>query len=179
MINQLSEEYNAHFRTISASAPPLEWDSPLAPGQDLTLRTFIYSLLDQHVHHNLCANNISWILSLVHVLLPGDANIVPRTRQDYDRIIAGLVDNTRFFLTCAMHCAPCGRTAKKCSVCNEPLFIDGKPAGLFYVRDPRVWAKRFTKLLSLWGAMRELIMCASLHRMDSASIEKIVNPQNN
>ena len=147
------------YRTHQPQAEPLNWNTPIGKEQSLTLGDFLHSLLDQHINGNLCAGNVEWLLSLVRELLGkyGDTN-VPVSRQEYTRLIDLLKDNARFYLTCASHCCPCAAQTQECPVCKGPLFKDNKPAGLFFVRDPREWVKRLRQGPVLAKAMTYPIM---------------------
>ena len=143
-------DYDAYYRILNASPMPLQWDVPIGEGQRLTLRRFLYSLLDQHVNNDLRTDHIDWLLALIGGLLPGKVEL-PKNRQTYERLIAQLEDNTRFFLTCAAHCCPCSRELDRCPICNEPLLIGNKPAGIFY---PRLWVAKLRSIPALAGALR-------------------------
>ena len=147
------------YRTHQPQAEPLNWNTPIGKEQSLTLGDFLHSLLDQHINGNLCVGNVEWLLSLVRELLGkyGDTN-VPVSRQEYTRLIDLLKDNARFYLTCASHCCPCAAQTQECPVCKGPLFKDNKPAGLFFVRDPREWVKRLRQVPVLAKALTYPIM---------------------
>ena len=141
------------FREILAGEEPLEWNESIGGGSKFTLCECLMAVLDEQVHGNMTASNIDFVLSLVRALSP-QSSALPATRQDYDRMIRTLENNTYFFLTCSLHCQPCKRTDTNCPMCNEPLRVNGKPAGFFYVRDPRVWVSRLRALPSISAALK-------------------------
>jgi hypothetical protein len=146
-------EYDGYYRASEDPAPSLQWDVPIAKDNELTLRRFLYSLLDQHLNNDLRTNHIDWLLELLRGIIGKDAAL-PKNRQEYLRLIGKLEHNTRFFLTCASHCCPCNRKLQRCPSCDEPLRINGKPAGIFYVRDPRLWVTRLRSVPALAAALR-------------------------
>lgn len=159
--------YETFYRSISGTMEPLSWDVPISAGQELTLRRFLFSLLDAHMNNNLRTSSIDWLLKLLRGLLPPDVKI-PQSRQEYERLVGQLEDNTRFYVTCASHCAPCSRTADCCSTCKEPLWLKCKPAGLFYLRDPRRWVAKLRTIPALQGALRYPVERLKDHTLGAA-----------
>ena len=58
-------DYDAYYRILNASPVPLQWDVPIGEGQRLTLRRFLYSLLDQHVNNDLRTDTSTGFLRLL------------------------------------------------------------------------------------------------------------------
>lgn len=145
------------YRNLEASLTPLDWDSPLADSHSMSLSDYLMSLLDVHVNSALTSNILDFILGNAERIATGAGckNVrMPSNRQEYEAAVRKLEDNTRFFLTCAAHCQPCGRDTTYCPTCGKPTIVSGKPAGLFYVRDPRKWLRRLLDTPALRACLR-------------------------